>query len=440
MAEHLNIADLAAALVERANSAQTKTASAQAVPRLEHPLSQALKQAAAALRDAPAVDVSIEAVQKIASALPNLTGQAPGAASAVNAGKPTLPAFKTTNLGVTGGGGGVGLGVKEGSALGNELRKVAASLREQATEISQDEQVKAAHVLSATVGIEHLRRMLGVKDVLALDAAQLQAAMREGFLERLAQYNAHFPQEKVAISALKIYDAVEHGAASRTSEQLRAIAERAHARSDHAMRNPLGKHSGKHTRNNALLRDQADMHADIKDVHAGVRDVGWKQIQRRMERSKSGSATEKVAISFGAIGQAVEHGVPGATPGRVSQLMERGGARADSLRSKLQAAPMGTPRHDFLTNQLGKEHMLSQGAGRVQDEGIAAAEKIRAAQPTQVPTYTDHAPEAFEYELRNRQRLLGTAPTTLSTPAAPAAALVPKATANIRRPRAAAAG
>lgn len=160
MSKPLNIADLASALVQRASAGMPKVASAEPA-RAEHPVVAVLKQAADALRREPDIDVSIASVQKIATALPGTTSMGPNAASALNAGKPSVPSLKTTNLGVTAGGGGAGESLKTSSAL----RKLAQDLREQDVRAEQEETVKAAHVLNAAVGLRHLQGLCGVKDL-----------------------------------------------------------------------------------------------------------------------------------------------------------------------------------------------------------------------------------------------------------------------------------
>ena len=162
MTKPLSISDLASALVERTRaSTVTKVASAPAeAAALEHPLSVALKQAAAALREAPAPGVSMDAVMKIAAApgQPGTGAQSPSAGNGSGASAPGLPGLKASNLGVVAGGGGAGETMKEASSdLGLGLRKLAAQIREQGAQAARDEQIKAAHVLNAAVGLAHLR-------------------------------------------------------------------------------------------------------------------------------------------------------------------------------------------------------------------------------------------------------------------------------------------
>lgn len=162
MAHPLSISDLASALVERTRaSTSTKVAAAPAeAPELVHPLSVALKQAAAALREAPAPGVSMDAVMKIAAApgQPGTGAQSPSAGNGSGASAPGLPGLKASNLGVVAGGGGAADTLKEASSdLGLGLRKLAAQIREQGAQAARDEQTKAAHVLNAAVGLMHLR-------------------------------------------------------------------------------------------------------------------------------------------------------------------------------------------------------------------------------------------------------------------------------------------
>lgn len=160
MAYTLDIADLAATLVERVSNSQVKTASAPESSAPRHPLYVALKQAAEALRVAEEPSVSMATVQKIAElSAPGTGSSAPGAAGMITMPKPSLGGLKTTNTGLTAGGG--GMGEKSASArsqLSTEFRKIAAELRETSAEHEREELVKAAHVFNAATGLAHLQK------------------------------------------------------------------------------------------------------------------------------------------------------------------------------------------------------------------------------------------------------------------------------------------
>lgn len=200
---HLDIVDLAESLLADTHKGSVKVASADLLPNAPaHPVTQALKHAAEALRRAQDDALEIADVQKVAQAMQPGTGaQAPAAGGATTATPPKLPSLQTSNLGVVAGGGGAGESLKVGSEISQELRKLAGSLRHLEDVAAHRKTVKAACVLSAVTGLQHLQNA-----VQGLET------------------------EKVALSLPTILGAVEHGAASRTPEQLGGILERAAGR------------------------------------------------------------------------------------------------------------------------------------------------------------------------------------------------------------------
>lgn len=162
MAGRGNIVELADRLVAEATAAAVKTASAPATPAepsVLHPVAAFLKKAAAQLRSIPdEPSVSLDAVEKIAMSLGGSTAKSglnAGAAggSGVQITAPSLPGLKSSNLGVTAGGGGA---APSSVKVAAELRKVAAELRATPDADTSTGHSKAAHVLNAASGLHHL--------------------------------------------------------------------------------------------------------------------------------------------------------------------------------------------------------------------------------------------------------------------------------------------
>ncbi len=156
----MDIVALAEGLIAEANSAQRTKSAAVVAPVAVHPVALRLKEAAERLRNAPDVDdVTLESVAKLAAALQPGTGaQTPGAGAGFGSTEPapTIPALKTTNLGVTAGSGGAPAAMK----VASEIRKIAADLRASDTVTGQEIAVKTAHVLNAARGLHYLREGL----------------------------------------------------------------------------------------------------------------------------------------------------------------------------------------------------------------------------------------------------------------------------------------
>jgi hypothetical protein len=159
MSRQINIVALADQLVMEAKLAAVKTASAPATPAepaILHPVAAFLKQAAAQLRAIPdEPSVSLAVVEKVAMALGGKgslnVGSTGGSDAQVAA--PTLPGLKSTNLGVTAGGGGAAPSAVKAAS---EIRKVAAVLRTTPDMDTASGHSKAAHILNAASGLHHL--------------------------------------------------------------------------------------------------------------------------------------------------------------------------------------------------------------------------------------------------------------------------------------------
>lgn len=155
----MSILALAEGLIAEATSQRTKSA-AEAAPVAVHPVALRLKEAAERLRSIPDLDdVTLESVAKLAAALQPGTGaQTPGAGAGFGSTEPapTLPALKTTNLGVTAGSGGAPPAMK----VASEIRKLAAELRASEAVTAKEIAMKTAHVLNAARGLHYLREGL----------------------------------------------------------------------------------------------------------------------------------------------------------------------------------------------------------------------------------------------------------------------------------------
>lgn len=156
----MDIVALAEGLIAEATSTQRTKSAAVVAPAAVHPVALRLKEAAERLRNAPDVDdVTLESVAKLAAALQPGTGaQTPGAGAGFGSTEPapTIPALKTTNLGVTAGSGGAPAAMK----VASEIRKIAADLRASDTVTGQEIAMKTAHVLNAARGLHYLREGL----------------------------------------------------------------------------------------------------------------------------------------------------------------------------------------------------------------------------------------------------------------------------------------
>ncbi len=155
----MSIIALAEGLIAEATTQRTKSAAVEA-PVSVHPVALRLKEAAERLRNTPDIDdLTLESVAKLAAALQPGTGaQTPGAGAGFGSTEPapTLPALKTTNLGVTAGSGGAPPAMK----LAAEIRKLAADLRASDTVTSREIAMKTAHILNAARGLHYLREGL----------------------------------------------------------------------------------------------------------------------------------------------------------------------------------------------------------------------------------------------------------------------------------------
>lgn len=168
-----SIIDLTNQLIESVRVSTTKTAAAveTPAPREQLPIVTALKMAADALRhdeisDATLSDVKLAFEKAAMFAQPGTGAQSPNAGGGVGSAQPTptLPALKTTNLGVTAGSGGAPLTMKaasEATPLGDALRKLAAQLREEDDTQQKKVAADAVSILKAATSLRYLQRGIG---------------------------------------------------------------------------------------------------------------------------------------------------------------------------------------------------------------------------------------------------------------------------------------
>jgi hypothetical protein len=143
MSRQLDIFKLADDVLASVEEPVVEKVAQEAPDALKTEIGNALKTAAAALRNA---DPSAVSYEDITAVLSSAKGQSLSkTASAEDAGK-----LRTT------------VSWSE-SKLGHELRNLAESLRKEAASADAARATKAAHAITAAVGIKHLERALSVK-------------------------------------------------------------------------------------------------------------------------------------------------------------------------------------------------------------------------------------------------------------------------------------